>query len=247
MNTKTIIYMLACQLILQYTPLASGATKTPDSTPLIPLKQFFDNPVKLGAQLSPDGKQLSYLAPVNGQLNIFLRTVGKNDDRAITRDDRQRIFNYFWSRDGKKILYLQDKAGNENTHLFAVDPRQPSAQTVDLTPFDNVRVDEIIALPRESPAEILLSLNKRDSQVFDVYSLNLNTGALRLIAENPGNVGWWLADSKGNLRVAVTISSDGGREILTRENEAAPWGLVAKYSYENRLVGVTPLRVVPLS
>ena len=225
--------------VLGFAPVSSGA-KTFDRSPLIPLERFFANPVKLGAQLSPDGTRLSYLAPVGGQLNIFVRTIGKNDDRAITHDRRQRIFNYFWSRDGKRILYLQDKAGNENTHLYAVDTNNRNAQAVDLTPFDKVRVDEIIALPRDAPAEILLTLNKRDSQVFDVYNLNLYTGELWLVAENPGNIGWWLADSKGNLNAAVTIPSDGGREILTRETQSAPWRVVAKYTNEDSF---SPIRL----
>src|SRR5687768_1587677 len=116
--------------------------------PIIPLRHFFDNPEKALATLSPDGSRIAYLAPENGILNVWVKTVGLDDDRPITHDRERPIVSYFWTRDSKKILYLQDKGGNENTHVFAADLIQPDLEAKNLTPFDDVKVD-IVDVPRE--------------------------------------------------------------------------------------------------
>src|SRR5271157_93381 len=154
-------------------------------SPLIPRDVLFGNPERADPQISPDGTQLGYLAPVNGVLNVWVRTIGKNDDRAITDDKYRGIRNFLWQYDNKHILYTQDLGGDENWRLYQTDIA--SNQTRDLTPFDKVRVD-IVAYQWKSPGTILVQMNQRDPKVFDVHSIDLNSGKVELDTENPGDV-----------------------------------------------------------
>lgn len=118
---------------------ASVAAQEKFTTPLIPREVLFGNPERADPQISPDGTQLGYLAPVDGVLNVWIRTLGKVDDRAVTADKHRGIRNFLWQFDNRHILYTQDLGGDENWRLYQTDIA--SKQTKDLTPFDKVRVD----------------------------------------------------------------------------------------------------------
>ena len=85
---------------------------------LIPREILFGNPEKAGPQVSPNGKMLSYLAPDNGVLNVWVRTLGKADDRVVTSDKKRGIRSYFWQEDSQHVLYTQDQGGDENWHVY---------------------------------------------------------------------------------------------------------------------------------
>src|ERR1035438_5424459 len=182
-------------------------------TPLIPRSIIFGNPVKAAPQLSPDGARMCYLAPDEGVLNVWLRTVGADDDRVITRDRGRGIREYFWSEDGRYVLYIQDQAGDENWHLHAVDPA--SGEDRDLTPFAGVRVDGVHTNP-DFPGQILLGMNQRDPSAMDLHRLDLATGTLTMEAENPGDYVSWIPDNDFRLRAAMAALEDGGYELLLR-------------------------------
>src|SRR5579871_6045202 len=147
------------------------------TTRLIPREVIFGNPVKAVPQLSPDGKQMCYLAPDEGVLNVWLRTVGKDDDRVITHDRGRGIRYYHWAEDGLHVLYIQDKNGDENWHLNAVNVA--TNQERDLTPFEGVRVQGL-ETNHEFPGQVLLSMNRRDPSAMDSYRCDLATGELKL-------------------------------------------------------------------
>src|SRR5260370_27374623 len=142
------------------------------SSQIIPRDVLFGNPERANPQISPDGTQLGYLAPVNGVLNVWIRTIGKNDDRAITDDKYRGIRNFLWQYDNKHILYTQDLGGDENWRLHQTDIA--SKQTKDLTPYEKVRVD-IVAYDWKTPDAILVQMNKRDPKVFHIYRVDLKT------------------------------------------------------------------------
>src|SRR5579863_2859677 len=127
-------------------------------TPLIPREVLFGNPERTDPQISPDGTQIGYLAPVDGVLNVWIRTLGKTDDRAVTADTKRGIRNFTWNYDNKSILYTQDLGGDENWRLYQTDIA--TKQTKDLTAFDKVRVD-IAAYDWKTPDTILVQMNKR--------------------------------------------------------------------------------------
>ena len=191
--------------------------------PLIPREVLFGNPVKAAVRLSPDGTRLSYLAPSPDKnvLNVWVRTLGQNDDKMVTKDQYRGIRSYGWAWNDKQIVYIQDTNGDENFHLYAVD--LATLTTTDLTPFPGVRAQGIIS-DRKHPDEIYIGLNKRTPEVFDMYKLNLATGVLTLDAENPGDVEGWVTDRNFVIRAAVASNLETADTILRiRDTKEGPW------------------------
>lgn len=189
--------------------------------PLIPREVLFGNPEKTSPQLSPDGKRLAWLAPdKNNVLQVWVKTVGKNDERIVTDDKKRGIRQFYWAYNNRTLLYLQDRDGDENFHIYGVD--LAAGKVSDLTPAPGARAD-ILAIDPNYPDEVLLSLNSRNKQLFDAYRLNLDTGKLKLDTENPGDVGAFFADPKLVVRAAQVTTPDGGTEIRIRSSAAAPW------------------------
>ncbi len=196
----------------------------------IPLRDFFKNPEKTGYTVSPDGRYYAFLAPHNERLNVFVQEIGKKDHIKVTSVTDRDISHYFWGNENI-ILYLKDKNGDENFHLFSVEKDGKNEKEV--TPFDNVRcniVDELF----DSKTDILIELNKRNPEVYDVYRLNVVSGELTMIAENPGNVGGWLNDHDGTIRIAIT--SDGvNRSILYRDSEKEEFRTIVTTDFREQL------------
>jgi len=212
--------------------------------PLIDRELFFGDPEISGSQISPDGRYITFLKPLNGVRNIWVKTRSEPFDsaRPITADTARPVSSYFWSLDSKFVLYVQDKGGDENYRLYAVDPdaaADPAARTRDLTPGGKVRV-EIIDLPRSSPGEIIIGVNDRRPDLHDVYRLNIATGAKTLLWKNDRNVVGWLADLGGNLRLGVRQTSDGGTEVLRIDGESLTRIYSVNEQEECSLIRFTP-------
>ena len=187
---------------------------------LIPRKILFGNPVKSSPQISPDGKMMAYLAPVNNVLNVWVKTIGKEDDRIVTKDNDRGIRRYFWAGDSEHIMYLQDAGGDENWRLYGVNLK--TEEIKDLTPYEDVQV-QIIHSDKHFPNELLIGMNMEDPKVHDVYHLDLTTGKLKLVAKNPGNIISWVADANLKVRCAMAATAEGGFELMVRETEDASW------------------------
>lgn len=206
-------------------------TTTPQ-VDLIPREVLFGNPVKTSARISPDGTRLAYLAPVNNVLNVWMRTIGQDNDQAVTSDTDRGVRFYFWAADNQHILYIQDVGGNENWRLYATNLE--TRETRDLTPFEDVQV-QIIEHDKHFPNDLILGINKNNPQVHDVYHLNLSSGELTQVAQNPGNIGQWLVDAQLKVRGAVASLPDSGMELLIRETEEAEWQRVITWSPDDAL------------
>ena len=179
--------------------------------PLIPRQDLFGNPEKSNLQISPDGKWLAWLAPINGVLNIFAAPVFDLEEAApITRDTRRGIRSYYWTYDGVHLVYQQDDGGDENWHLYAADVVNRTAR--DLTPYRGVRA-LLAGRSRKIRGEVLISLNKRNPQYPDLYRANLENGDLTRVVENPG-FSRIVADSNFTPRLAWKTTAEGGAEIL---------------------------------
>jgi len=208
-------------LVLFLTGVAVGHFSCGSSEPkLIPREILFGNPEKTAPRISPDGTKMAYLAPVNDVLNVWVKTIGEEDDRVITKDENRGIFRYFWAQDNEHIMYLQDVGGNENWRLYGVELE--TGEIKDFTPFDGVRV-EIVDRDKHFPGELIIAMNKENPQLFDVYHLDLSSGELTMIAKNPGNVAGWVTDTKLKVRGAIAARADGGFDLMIRENEKADW------------------------
>ena len=186
---------------------------------LIPLEVLLGNPERVGAQISPDGKRLSYLAPLDGVLNVFVGDVALGNERPVTHDTDRGIQDYSWAHDDRHLMYVRDKDGSEDFRLYDVDLETGVER--DLTPLDGVQC-QIIAHCKDFPNDVLIAMNKDNPQLHDLYHLDLTTGALEKILDNPGFLGW-VVDADLEVRGAVTPLPDGGAVIMVRDDEASDW------------------------
>lgn len=182
----------------------------------IPLEDFFRNSERTAYQLSPDGLYVSYMAPYHDRLNVFVRPLQDGGVPLRLTDERERsVAGYMWA-DNDRLLFMKDVGGDENYQLFGVRPDGSDLRSY--TPFPGVRTSLIDDL-EDQPGFVLIGLNKRNPEVFDPYRLNLDTGELSLLAENPGNIQGWMTDHQGRLRVATAIVDGVNTQILYRERE----------------------------
>jgi len=201
--------------------------------PLIPRELLFGNPERDWPALSPDGIRLAWQAPdMNNVLQVWVKTVGKDDDRIVTADKKRGIHDWFWAKDNQTLLYTQDRDGDENSHLYGVD--LVSGNVRDYTPFQGVQVSDS-QLNVDFPDTVLVSMNLRDRTLFDVYRLNLRNGALNLDTKNPGDVSSWWPDPKFRIRLAKVATPEGGTEIRVRANEKSAWKTFMKVGPEENL------------
>lgn len=208
---------------------------------LIPRDVLFGNPEKAAPWLSPDGTRIAYLAPHEGTLSVWVRTIGAADDRIVASDPRRPIRNAFWAPDGSRVLYLQDARGDENFHLFAADP-DGRAAAVDLTPYEGTLV-QLQSLDLSRPDVILIAMNRRDPQLFDVYRLDPRTGEATLDTENPGGISAFADDAEMVVRAGVIQHPDASSEIVVRDDANAPWRTLARFDAVDgtpELAGFTP-------
>ena len=189
---------------------------------LIPRDVIFGNPVKTAPQISPDGTTISYLAPSEeGVLNVWVQPVAGGEARQVTNDTKRGIRGYGWSKDSKGIMYIQDFGGDENWHVYLSN--LASGVVRDLTPFQGIRAQGMIT-DRHHPNELLVGLNLRDRRMFDMYRIDLTTGAVVLDTENPGDVLGWVTDADFVIRAAVaTNPMDGSTILRVRDGKDKPW------------------------
>jgi dipeptidyl aminopeptidase/acylaminoacyl peptidase len=200
---------------------------------LIPRSMIFGNPEKTMPTVSPDGKMMAYLAPLNGVINVWVKTIGKEDDKAVTKDTNRGVINCFWSGDSKRIMYLQDKGGNENWLLYDVDLETGAERP--LTPYENVQV-QVIGRDKHFPTHLVIAMNKDNPQLHDAYHLDLTTGELTLVAKNPGNVLGWLTDNYLQVKVALAANDGGGMDMLYRASTASEdWKPIVSWDSQDNL------------
>lgn len=194
---------------------ATGTATTGNGTAtaasnLIPRKVLFGNPEKTSPQISPDGSKLSFLAPVDGVLNVWVAPVGDLAKAVpVTADKKRPVRRYTWAATSNHILYAQDSGGDENWHVFSVD--LTTKKTIDLTPFKNVAA-QIVAGSNKYPEWVILGINNRVKQLHDPYKVNIKTGERQLILKNPGYIGMSF-DHELHLRTGVKMTPDGGMAI----------------------------------
>jgi len=192
--------------------------------PLIPRETLFGNPEKTSPTLSPDGKYLAYIAPdENNVLQVWLRTVGQEDDQKLTADKKRGIHILFWTYNPDQLMYMQDSDGDENFHLYLVNIQSKIVR--DLTPFQGVKAEPIDLDPK-FPDTVLVGMNLNNPQTFDVFRINLNNGAVEFDTENPGNIISWTPDAEFQIRAATASTPDGGSELLFRENTDKSWEIL---------------------
>ncbi len=201
----------AAALLLVFTAVAAA-----EDVPLIPRDHFFGNPERAAGRLSPDGSKLSFLAPSDGVLNVWIAPAGKlGEARAITGDTSRGIRDYFWAPNGDKVVYFQDVGGNENFHIFLTD--LASGKTNDVTDIDGVRAT-MVATSFEKPGTILIGLNDREPALHDIYALDLASGERKLVFRNPGYASV-LADDELEVRLGLQQTAGGGFNVFALDGD----------------------------
>ena len=194
---------------------------------LIPRKVLFGNPERTSPRISPDGTRLAWIAPRDGVLNVWSAPIGASgasgidwDAATVVTDDTDRgIRSFMWARDGRHLLYVQDTGGDENWRLYDVDMDTMARR--DLTPFDGIQV-QIIAISKRHRDQLLVGMNRDNPELHDVYRLDLPTGELVKLIDNPGYAGW-LADEDLVVRGALAPLPDGGFDLLVRDSTDSDW------------------------
>ena len=191
-----LVAITAVAIPQEYSPPPAASAPPPK----IPLRDFFKNPESRDYLLSPDGKTLSYLAPWESRMNIWIRPTAGGEAKRVTSEKDRDIRDYFW-KGNDFLVYAQDTKGDENFHLFRVNLKTDEVK--DLTPFPKVRANLIDDLEDISPTDILIQHNKRNAELFDAYRLNVATGEMTMAAQNPGHVDHWVDDHKGRILAAT--------------------------------------------
>jgi dipeptidyl aminopeptidase/acylaminoacyl peptidase len=216
-HMKSICFAL-CLLV------SAAASAQPASTgqpPLIDRELFFGNPEIASATLSPDGRYIAFRKPWNGTLNIWVKKTAESFDaaRRITADTKRPIPAFFWSRDSKYILFVQDQGGDENYNVYAVDPGATPAAGQDVPAARNLTEAKgaraaIYDVPRQSTDLIHVGLNDRDAAWHDLYEVKISTGERKLLRKNTDKISGWVFDRAGKLRLATRTTDAGDTEIL---------------------------------
>ncbi len=199
-------------------------------TPLIERAKFFGNPTKAGSKISPDGKWLSWIAPRDGVMNLWVAPLSDlSKAKALTSETKRPIRSSFWAPDSKSVLYINDKGGDENFLLYGINIE--TGEQKNLTPFEKTRV-QVTAIGRNVRDRILVSVNNRDPKWHDVHTLDLATGKLTLLFKNEGYAAF-LADENLNLRMTAKSRSDGGLDYYTITDGKAATTPFASVSLED--------------
>jgi len=211
----------------------AGCNQMENKAPLIPMEDFFRNPEKSSFKISPDGNHIAYMKPWKSRMNVYVVDIKTDVEKRLTSSSERSIYGFLWLGNNR-IGYVKDDGGDENMHFYAVD--KDGSNEIDLTPFEDVKTTIIDDL-EEDLEHVILGLNKRNQQIFDPYRVNVNTGKMEMIAENPGNISGWLTDHDGKLRIAVT--SDGvNTSLLYRKSESDEFKSILTTDFKE---GISPL------
>ena len=196
--------------------------------PLIDRKVLFGNPMRFQGRLSPDGTKMSFRAPLDGVMNLWVGDRGDFDSvRPITHDTGRGIPAHFWALDSEHVLYTRDEGGDENWHLYSVD--LASGDILDLTPYEGVQA-QVIAQSERAPGAVVVGMNDRDPKWHDVYRVDLATGERTLLAENNG-LASILVDNDLAVRLATEPTPSGGFQVLKRSGEE--WNPLFEVPFED--------------
>ena len=204
---STVAFALAAQA-------APSAADRIAGTELIARDALFGNPERANVQISPDGKYLSWVAAVDGVLNVWVAPADNpSQARAVTQDKARGIRSYFWSYQPDTLLYLRDSGGDEDFHLYAVDLK--TGQAKDLTPFPKTTA-QVAGVSPKHPGTILVGMNDRDAQWHDIYKVDLASGDRTLLEKNDAQIAGYIADADYTLKYAQRSRPDGGADVLRR-------------------------------
>jgi dipeptidyl aminopeptidase/acylaminoacyl peptidase len=217
-SRRSIIGLLMLSALIM---VALAAPVWAQSPPIIDRELFFGDPEIAGAQISPDGAYIAFMKPFKGTRNIWVKKTADpfTNAKPITADTKRPISTYFWSRDGKYILFVQDKAGDENYNVYAVNPADAPAAGQDVPTARNLSDVKgiraiIYSVPRTEPDAMYVGMNDRDAAWHDLYKVKISTGERTLVRKNTERIVAFYFDLKDQLRLATRAAENGDTEVL---------------------------------
>ena len=228
---KKTAYVI-CLLFIPLVLLALDGSRT-NRTPVIPRKVLFGNPEKVMPCISPNRRLIAYLAPLDkndekAALNVWVKSLDNDDDRALTSYTDRSINRIFWSHDSSLILFLKDTDGDENWKLYGLQLH--NKEITCYTPFNKVQTRIEDYKVYTNPSIILIGLNKDDPRNHDLYTLDLKANKLTLICKNPGGVHTWMVDRNLTIRAAMQDTKKGERRVIVKKGET--WQPIRTYSFD---------------
>ncbi|WP_375427436.1 S9 family peptidase [uncultured Sphingomonas sp.] len=213
---------LLCLMTAALPAAASTQTAGTAPPPLIERAKLFGNPSRTGGQLSPDGRWISFLAPRDGVMNVWVAPVATPDQaKPLTAEKLRPIRTTFWSPDSRQVMFINDAGGDENFLLYGVDIASGAQRN--LTPFTKTRVFTV-NVSRAVRDRFLIGVNNRDPRWHDLYSVEPATGKLTLVFRNDGYSDM-IADEQLNLRLVAKPRADAGTDwhrVVDGKVEVAP-------------------------
>ena len=227
-----VLAMSISSALAQTAPTAPTAAERVADVELISRDALFGNPERALVMISPDGKTLSWIAPVDGVMNVWVAPADNPAQaRAVTDDDARGIRRYFWSYQPDTLLYLRDTGGDEDFHLYSVNIA--TGEETDLTPFPKTTA-QVVAASHSQPGTILVGMNDRDPAWHDLYKVDLATGERTLLEKNDDRIGNYLVDDSYTLRYATRARPDGGSDILQPDGQGG-WKVQSDIPFEDSL------------
>jgi dipeptidyl aminopeptidase/acylaminoacyl peptidase len=213
--------MRSSALLVMALGLALSLAARAAQPPIIDRNLFFGEIAIGGAQISPDGQYISFLKPFRGTRNLWVKKAPEpfSAARPVSAESTRPVREYFWSRDSKYLLYVQDAGGDENYNVYAIDPTLPAdaksgvPPTRALTNLKGVRT-VLYAAPKSRPDVLYIGLNDRDARWHDLYELRISSGEKTLLRRNTEQIAAWDFDNEGNLRLAERTNEAGDTEVL---------------------------------
>lgn len=176
------------------------------TSPLIPRADLLAPGARSAPSLSPDGRQIAFVAPFEGVQNIWL---APSDDPAaacaITTERESDIRGLFWSAAGDRLIVMRDRVGSEQASAYAFDIEARDWTLLSPTQEGETRIAAISGL---YPDEIVIEINDRDPARFDLWRVNIRTGAGEMIFEN-NQFTWMHVDRQLQPRMAEFRRDDG--------------------------------------
>jgi len=208
--------------------LLAGCTRAPSPTtvtpPPIPLEAFFANrDTSYDHKVSPDGTRLAWIGMAEGRLTVHVRRLDGDDVVALDTHSRRSIQSFVWAQDSRRILYGQDRDGDENTHVFVADTERPRERPRDLTPFAGQRAFVQQVIRSDAAEHIVVGVNRPRTALADLHRIALTTGERTRIVDNTGDVLTWMTDDDGVVRARIRREAPGARVLERVRPDSARW------------------------
>ncbi|WP_422743291.1 alpha/beta fold hydrolase [Mycobacterium sp. WMMD1722] len=208
---------------------------------LLSVEELFDPPVRAAATISPDGTRIAFLAPWKNRLNVWVEDLDAESPRArcVTADENRSVLHFEWTDDPRWMIYLQDTVGDENWHIHRVDLDDPGSAAVDLTPFPGAMAAPLREI---RGGRTTVMVNNRQPTLFDIHELDVATGELTLLAENPGHVMGWLTSDRGDI-FATSMTDDGDLQLSRWDGTGLQ--RIAEFDGTDFPIGIHPTVITP--